>query len=345
MSGAGEDDATVRDDRPPGEDGRDGATHDPHGRAPIGPGTVLDGKYEILRLIGAGGMGTVYAARHRLLDDTVAIKVLQGRDVPDEDVRRFLREGRTAVSIKGEHGVRIHDVGTLPNGLPYLVMEYLEGEDLGRILLARGRLSVHFVVACMIQVCEVLAEAHAKGIVHRDIKPQNIFLLKGEPSVPKVKVLDFGLAKVVSSEVAAASLAGTIDGALLGSPHYMSPEQVRSARTVDARTDVWSLGATMYKLLTGEAPFAAPSVQRLLVEILMAQPKPLRAVRVDVSEALERVVMRCLSKSADDRFTTAAEVSEALRAAPSVSGSTRPPSHGNVTAPMPAVPLPPRTKS
>ena len=340
MARAEEDDATIRDDPPSAVE----ALADTHkeGRAgePIGPGTILDGKYEILRLIGAGGMGAVFAARHRLLDDTVAIKVLQGKHVLDEDVTRFLREGRTAVSIKGEHGVRIHDVGTLPSGLPYLVMEYLEGEDLGRVVLARGKLPVDFVIACMMQVCEVLAEAHGKGIVHRDIKPQNIFLLRGEPHGPKVKVLDFGLAKVISSELAAASLAGTIDGALLGSPHFMSPEQIRSARTVDTRTDVWSLGATMYKLLTTEPPFTAPSVQRLLVEILMSPPKPLRLARTDVSEALEHVVMRCLSKPVEDRFATVAEVGAALRAATSVAGSTRPPAHGNVTAPMPAVAMP-----
>lgn len=337
MAGGEEDDATIRDDeRRSFAESLADTRKDPR-LEPLGPGTILDGKYEILKLLGAGGMGTVFSARHLTLRETVAIKVLQGDHVDDDDIKRFLREGRTAVTIKSEHAVRIFDLGQLPNGLPYLVMEHLDGEDLGRVLLARGPLPVDLVVACILQVCAVLEEAHGKGIVHRDIKPQNIFLLRGEPAAPKVKVLDFGLAKVISAALAEASLAGTIDGALLGSPHFMSPEQIRSARTVDHRTDVWALGATMYKLLTGQPPFVAPTVQRVLVDIIAAEPRPLREVRSDVSASLESVVMQCLTKSVGARLPSAAAVAAALRAPAATASSPPLEPRKQVTAPMMAV--------
>ena len=281
----------------------------------LSPGMVVAEKYEVIKLLGAGGMGAVYAARHVGLSHLVAIKVLQGDDIDDGDVRRFLREGRAAAQLQNAHAVRIYDTDLLPSGLPFLVMEHLEGEDLGRLLFARGRLPVELAIACILQACEVIQEAHSLGIVHRDLKPQNLFLLGGPEDSPRIKVLDFGIAKILSAEVISASLAGTTDGALLGSPHFMSPEQIRSARSVDHRTDIWALGATLYKLLVGEPPFAASTVQRLLVEILSSEAPRVRASRPEIGAALDDVVARCLSKAPEARFPSVEALANALRAA------------------------------
>src|SRR3954470_13666053 len=213
--------------------------------APVQEGEILAGKYRVERVLGVGGMGVVVAATHLQLDERVAIKFL----VPDalssdEAVARFAREARAAVKIKSEHVARVIDVGTLDNGAPYMVMEYLEGGDLSRVLQAQGPLPVEDAVEYVLQACEAIAHAHVLGIVHRDLKPANLFLTKRNDGSQSVKVLDFGISKVLSGNSGASSsdAAMTRTRAVMGSPLYMSPEQMTSTRDVDGRTDIWALG-------------------------------------------------------------------------------------------------------
>ncbi|MBL8609590.1 MAG: protein kinase, partial [Myxococcales bacterium] len=244
------------------------------------------GKYRVERVLGAGGMGVVLAARHVELGSEVALKVMNLEGATSEDRARFAREARAAATLKSDHAARVHDVDTLPSGAPYMVMELLEGEDLAARVDRSGPLEPADVVAWMLQACDALAEAHERGVVHRDLKPQNLFLAErrgGAP--PAVKVLDFGLAKVDDrGQREGDSLTRT--SVFMGTPYYMAPEQVRSAKNVDARTDVWALGACMYTLLTGEPPFPGPNVGAICKGILEGAPRPLLDRRPDVSPGL-----------------------------------------------------------
>src|SRR3954454_18638740 len=219
----------------------------------IAEGRVLAGKYRIERVLGRGGMGVVVAAHHIHLDEKVAIKFLLPEAVANAEVLgRFVREARAAVRIKSEHVARVSDVGTLEGGEPYMVMEYLEGSDLAEWLLQRGALPVEQAVEFLLQASEAIAEAHALGIVHRDLKPANLFVVRRADGLLSIKVLDFGISKVTDASMAAGAATSTL--ALMGSPLYMSPEQMESARTADARSDIWSLGVILYELLTGACP-------------------------------------------------------------------------------------------
>jgi eukaryotic-like serine/threonine-protein kinase len=273
------------------------------------PGEVLGGKYRIERVIGRGGMGVVVAARHVTLHQTVAIKLLPDDQAKDaENVARFLREARAVVRLKSEHAIKVTDVGRRKSGAPYFVMELLEGEDLDAII-TRGPLRVSDVVDWILQACEAVAEAHALGIIHRDLKPRNLFLAKRVNGKSLVKVLDFGLAKPVSA-FGDAKLTKTTT--VLGSPQYMSPEQMRSLRDVDHRTDVWSLGVCLYELLTRRMPFEADTVPVLCALVLKDQPKPVNLHRPDVPEALAQIVARCLEKDPAARFADIQQLAYAL---------------------------------
>jgi serine/threonine-protein kinase len=274
---------------------------------------MLAGKYRVDRVLGQGGMGVVVAATHTQLDQKVAVKFL----LPDaaehgQAKERFLREARAAVKIQSEFVARVIDVGTLEEtGTPYMVMEYLEGTDLEGVIEKQGPLPVEEAVEYVLQACAALAEAHSLGIIHRDLKPANLFRTMRSDGHPVVKVLDFGISKMtLGTDMDSASLTGT--AAVLGTPMYMSPEQIRSSRDVDARTDVWSLGSILQELLTGAQPFPADTMPQLFAAILEAQPTPIRSTRTDVPEGLEQVVSRCLSKSPDDRFANVAELAAAL---------------------------------
>ncbi|MEI7892827.1 MAG: serine/threonine-protein kinase [Myxococcales bacterium] len=268
-------------------------------------GDIVNDKYRVDRIIGQGGMGFVVAATHLMLDNLVAIKFIRPEFLADSEVvARFLREGRSAARIKNEHSAQVLDVGRLPQGAPFLVMEYLQGSDLSAAL-RRGPLSVRDAVVCILHACEGLAEAHALGIVHRDIKPGNLFVTRRANGSACVKVLDFGISKVVSE----GTLAQT-NTSCLGSLPYMAPEQLFSPKTVDMQADVWSLGITLYELLTGMTPFVAEEMTQFVIKIMSNVPVPPRTFRPDVPEGLEAVLLACLEK---DRSRRVASVDELAR--------------------------------
>ncbi len=277
------------------------------------PGDIVAGKYQIERIIGKGGMGAVLAAHHQLLGQRVAVKFLLGEIAANsEAVARFNNEARNAFKIQSEHVCRVMDVGT-ENGFPYMVMEYLEGGDLSQLLEQRGALPVEEAVDYVLQSLEAIAQAHALGIVHRDLKPANLFLAKRQDGGTVVKVLDFGIAKA-SNPFGEASGGHNLTStkSMLGSPLYMSPEQLRSAKNVDARADVWALGVILYELLTGTVPFNGETLGELFIAILETQPVPVSQKRPDVPQALSEAIMRCLQRNIDYRFANVAELAVAL---------------------------------
>jgi serine/threonine-protein kinase len=280
--------------------------------AGIREGDILAGKYRVERILGAGGMGVVVAAHHIQLDEKVALKFLLPEALDNrEAVARFAREARAAVKIKSEHVARIIDVGTLPNGAPFMVMEYLEGGDLGAWLKQRGALPIEQAVEFVLQACVAVADAHALGIVHRDLKPANLFCVRRSDGQLSIKVLDFGISKMTDrSGVAAGAATGT--SALMGSPLYMSPEQMRSAKDVDARTDIWALGVILFELITGRPVFLGESVTELAIQVANESPPAIRAFRPDVPSGLEAIVFKCLEKDRRQRYRNVAELAVAL---------------------------------
>jgi len=277
---------------------------------PIREGEMLAGKYRVERVLGSGGMGVVVAAVHVQLEQRVAIKFVRDEALGNTDaVQRFLREARAAVKLKSEHAAKVLDVGTLESGAPYMVMEYLEGSDLGAVLADHGTLTVQAAAEWIVQACEAIAEAHAMGIVHRDIKPQNLFLAKSVGGQAQIKVLDFGVSKSLTSS-GAGNLTQT--RAMLGSPLYMSPEQMRSSRDVDARADVWALGVVLYELLTRRWPFEAESMPELCLKVVGDPPVAITSIRGDIPKAMVDVIMRCLEKEPAKRYSNAAELASAL---------------------------------
>ena len=275
-------------------------------------GEVLAGRYRIVKVLGAGGMGVVLAARHLDLDALVAIKLLRPEVLSNRSaVERFAVEARAAVRIKSEHVARVTDVNTLPDGSPYMVMEHLEGHDLATLLKKGGPLSVENAVDYLLQACEALVEAHALGIVHRDLKPGNLFLSRRADGSAIIKVLDFGISKSIDALGAdGGALTGT--GTILGSPMYMSPEQLANSKTVDRRTDIWALGVILHQTISGVVPFAGDTLPELLFAIVQSQPPPLASLRPDVPPALSAVVARCLEKDRSRRFDDIGELAKAL---------------------------------
>jgi eukaryotic-like serine/threonine-protein kinase len=283
--------------------------------APVREGEVLEGKYVIGPPLGAGGMGVVLAARDELLGRKVAIKFLLPRLANSEQaVQRFVREARAASRITSEHVVRMLEISRLPDGTPYFVMEYLEGQDLNAILAESGPLRPGLAVDYLLQALEVVAEGHQHGIIHRDLKPGNLFVTRRADGMPLIKVLDFGIAKTLDLEAdGQVGLTGSGE-TKLGSPAYMSPEQLQSPSDVDARSDVWALGVTLYELLTGSHPFSARSYPDLVYSIRSESPEPPSKRRPDLAlpPELDHVVMRCLEKAKSARYATAREVAAAM---------------------------------
>jgi eukaryotic-like serine/threonine-protein kinase len=273
-------------------------------------GDILGGKYRLDEVIGEGAMGVVVSAWHIDLQQRVAIKFLHPLLAEREDaVERFLREARAVVRIESEHVARVLDVGRLEGAAPYLVMEFLEGEDLAATLQRRRPLPLMESVTYLQQACEAIAEAHAAGIVHRDLKPANLFLLERGAEPARIKVLDFGISKTAASSERALL---TNTSVIMGSPIYMSPEQLRSTRDVDGKTDIWALGVILYEMLTGHEPFVAQTLPQLCAMILEGSPAAPRSLRPEIPIELERVVLRCLEKAPEARFSSVAELSLAL---------------------------------
>ena len=280
--------------------------------AALREGDLLAGKYRIDRVLGQGGMGLVLAAFHLELEQPVAVKVLHPELAERGDAAaRFRREARAAAKIKSEHVVRVLDVGTLDGGGAYMVMEYLEGNDLSEEMQRRGQLPVSETLDFMLQACEAVSEAHIAGIIHRDLKPANLFLSRRPDGSRVAKVLDFGISKsVVPGSTSDPSLTST--STIMGSPLYMSPEQMRSARDVDARTDIWSIGTMLFEALTGNPPFAGESVPQICAALLNDPPPPMSDFRPDVPDVLEKAIVRCLAKNREDRWPSVGALANAL---------------------------------
>jgi serine/threonine-protein kinase len=278
--------------------------------APVREGEILDHKYRVDRVLGVGGMGVVVAATHVQLNTKVALKFLLPAAMTNAQViERFAREARAAVQIQSEHVARVTDVGTLPTGSPYMVMEFLEGGDLADVVGKTGPLPVATSVSYVLEACEAIAEAHSLGIIHRDLKPANLFLAKKAGRDPVVKVLDFGISKTKE----AGSTGGlTATTAVMGSPFYMAPEQMMSSKDVDARVDIWALGVILYELLTGVPPFAADSMPEVVFLVTQRDPEPLQIKRPDAPPGLVAAVSRCLMRDRNQRFQNVAEFAAAI---------------------------------
>ncbi len=267
-------------------------------------GELLAGKYLIESVIGSGGMGFVLSARHTVLETQVAIKLLRAQTaVHPESRERFLREGQSMAALRSEHVTRVMDMDETEDGVPFLVMEYLEGENLAQVIRQRAPLPVDEAVSYMLQVCEAVLEAHARGTFHRDIKPGNIFVTTRPDGTPLIKVLDFGIAKVLApGETVSGTVEGiTQAGQTLGTSHYMPPEQIQCARTADARSDIWSLGVVLYELATGKKPFSGQGQGGVMASVVRDHPLPPRSLRPDLPEALDTLIMHCLEKSPEKR--------------------------------------------
>jgi serine/threonine-protein kinase len=270
------------------------------------PGATFDGKFQIVRLLGEGGMGAVFRAKHLRLGELVALKVVRPELLGREDLRlRFLREARAAARLRTSHVARVLDVDVSDAGIPYLVLEHLEGTDLATAI-AQKPLTPSLAARYALEACEALTEAHALGVVHRDIKPQNLFLARSADGTIEVKVLDFGLARHID----VSRITATND--TMGTPLYMPPEQVKGARDVDARGDVWSLGVTLFEAATGEAPFTATNHAALVYAIAHAPAPMPSAMRSGVPAELDEVVARCLEKEPEKRYDDTIELGAAL---------------------------------
>jgi eukaryotic-like serine/threonine-protein kinase len=280
--------------------------------SPVAIGEILADKYRVEAILGHGGMGVVVAAWHLELEQRFAMKFLLPRLAENQEAaERFRREARASARILSEHVARVVDVGTMNGGVPFMVMEYLEGNDLSHELERVGAFEVADAVSYVLQACVALAEAHNKNIVHRDLKPANLFLAARPDGTRLVKVLDFGISKSLGGTYGS-QLSLTRTAALVGSPFYMSPEQLESAKDADARSDLWSLGVILFELLTGKVPFSGESMPQLVRSVLAGTVEPVTALRPDVPEALSEAVLRCLRQDPAQRFANVAELARAI---------------------------------
>ncbi len=271
------------------------------GPMPIAVGDVVATKYRVEAILGRGGMGLVMSAKHLQLEERVAIKFLLPVAAFNPELReRFLREARVSAKLRCENVAHVVDIGMLDNGSPYMVMEYLSGSDLRRILMEQGPFPVAKAVEYIVQACLGVAEAHSYGVIHRDLKSSNLFLTRRPDGSELIKVLDFGISKALGMEEASQDL--TTTGVTLGSPRYMSPEQLSNSTSVDFRSDVWSLATILYELLAGDVPFAGQSPARTCALVLGERPaRPLTTKRSDVSPALEKAIFRALERNRAER--------------------------------------------
>jgi serine/threonine protein kinase len=270
---------------------------------PVQIGQVIDNKFRVDRVLAQGGMGVLCAATHLHLDQKIAVKFrLAGSKV---DATRFIREAQLAVRLQNRHVCRVMDLGYIGEATPYIVMEYLDGNDLSKEIETRGPMAVEEAAEYMLQACDAMAEAHSLGIVHRDIKPENLFLARQHDGRSIVKVLDFGISKQHGVTL-------TTESDLMGTPAYMAHEQWASAKHVTASADVYALGATLHFLLAGEPPFHATTIPEMFAKITTQKPPLLRTLRADVPEEIEQLVSRCLARTPAERPADVLEISDAL---------------------------------
>jgi eukaryotic-like serine/threonine-protein kinase len=282
------------------------------------PGSIVGNKYRIDGCLGEGGMGIVLSATHLELDAPVAIKVVREELAGSQEmVERVLFEARAVARMRSSHVVRVLDVARLDSGCPYIVMEQLQGVELGLALWENGPFSVPQAIDYLLQACDGLAEAHSLGIVHRDLKPGNLFLAT-TPEGVVLKVLDFGISKEVSTPLRSVSrkprTSLTSDGDPVGSPYYMAPEQMRASPDIDARADIWSLGAILFELLTGQCPFEGETLTEVCGKVLSEAPPSLSAFSNVAAVELDAVIARCLQKDPNLRYQTVSDFAAALRA-------------------------------
>jgi tRNA A-37 threonylcarbamoyl transferase component Bud32 len=280
-----------------------------------GPGARVAGKYRIERVVGRGGMGVVYAAHHEILDQRVALKILAPEVASQATaVARFLNEARLAARLRSDHLCQVLDAGVTENGLPFIAMELLEGCDLARLLYERrAPLPVGEATEYVVQALDAVAEAHARAVVHRDLKPSNLFLTQHPGAPPVIKVLDFGISKTddafgtghVPSNI-------TSSRAIIGSPTYMSPEQIQNVKKTDHRADIWSVGVILYELMSGTLPFRGETPGEIFVQIIEGQATPLSRLRPEIPVTLSEIVARCLRRNVDERFENVVALAEAL---------------------------------
>jgi serine/threonine-protein kinase len=274
-------------------------------------GRVVEGKYRVDALIGRGGMGAVFRAENLRIGKVVALKVLSANYTPgSESERRFLREARLVGSMGHPNIVEVFDLGRLEDGKPFQVMELLEGQTLAERIRIEGALPEREALDIAEQVLSALEAAHDRGVVHRDLKPDNVYLVE-RGGTTTAKLLDFGVSKSLSEH----TLSLTMPGVVVGTPYYLSPEQARGAQGVDHRVDIWSMGVLMYEVLTGVLPFNAKSYDELLAKILETRPVPPSRFAPRLTPAVEAVVLRALAFRPSERFGSASEMRSALRAA------------------------------
>jgi serine/threonine-protein kinase len=259
-------------------------------------------------------MGVVVIARHLMLNQPVAVKFLHPQAALRSDpVERFKREAQAAAALRSEHVARVYDVAELPSGDPYMVMEYLDGSPLSRVIRTRAPLPVEEAVDYILQACDAIGEAHSIGIVHRDLKPGNMFITRRPNGTPLLKVLDFGISKLVSEDSGDFEKSLTQTNMVMGSPQYASPEQLKSSKKVDKRTDIWALGVILYYMLTGRRPFEGDTMSALCFAIAVEKPPPITSLRPNVPQALDDVVSRCLEKDREKRMPDIGTLAAALR--------------------------------
>jgi eukaryotic-like serine/threonine-protein kinase len=275
-------------------------------------GEIVGGKYRLTRFLAAGGMGSVYEAQHTVVKRRVAVKFLRADlAVERASLARFQREAQAAGALESEHIAAALDFGIAADGSPFIVMEYLVGESLSSLLEREGRLAPGRAADLVVQACRGVETAHASGIVHRDLKPQNLFVARRQDGTDLVKVLDFGVAKLEAEDQGAGT---TRTGTVLGTPAYMSPEQARGEKLIDHRSDVYSLGAILYELLSGEKPHPGDSPNAILYHIATHPPVPLESVVPDLPKGLVATVERAIAREPGDRQSSAATLAEELRA-------------------------------
>ncbi|MBI4957398.1 MAG: serine/threonine protein kinase, partial [Myxococcales bacterium] len=274
-------------------------------------GQTID-KYRVVGVLGQGGMGMVYEALNTRIQKRVALKFIDAALVTNEEVyARFEREALAASAIDSPHIIQIFDAGQSPDGVPYIVMELLRGQDLGHMLVETGRLPLGLALDLSVQILRGLSDAHAAGIVHRDLKPDNVFLVARGDDPLFVKIVDFGVSKMVrADDVPVLTL--TRQGMIVGTPYYMAPEQAQAFPDVDGRADVYSAGAILYECLAARPPHVGRTYEQVIVKICTSDAEDVRVHNPDVPERIARVLARALRRERDERFANAAEMSDAL---------------------------------